>query len=206
MMFLIKTEEASMRIIKNIFLTILLLLGSTALQAESGSHVKERLSLFKYGDTSFLVGDGDDALDIHRVMRPCGKNKGFIQPLIPAEGVTLVSEIDVMHALNDEDARIVDMRLENEYLDETIPKAINVPYLDVEPHMEELGCQKKADTWECSDVKKIYAFCNGAVCTKSPIGIRALIALGFPAQKIFYYRGGMLVWSAVGLNVVEGDF
>jgi len=195
-----------MRIIKNIFIVILLLLGFATLQAESNLQDKEYLDLFEHEDISFIVGRGNDALDIHRIMRPCGRNKGFLQPLIPAPGVTLVSEREMLPALNDEDARIVDMRLDSEFYIQTIPTAINVPYLDVEPHMETLGCQKKADKWECLDVKKIYAFCNGPTCTKSPIGIRTLISLSFPAEKIFYYRGGMLVWSAIGLTMVEGEF
>lgn len=113
---------------------------------------------------------------------------------------------EMLPALNDKDALIVDMRLDSEFFIETIPGAINVSYLDVEPHMETLGCRKKGDKWDCSDAKKIYAFCNGPVCTKSPIGIRKLISLGFPAQKIYYYRGGMLVWSAIGLTMVKGEF
>jgi hypothetical protein len=29
---------------------------------------------------------------------------------------------------------------------------------------------------------------------------------GFPASKIYYYRGGMLDWSALGFPVLKGDF
>lgn len=206
MIALTKIKEVLMKINKNIFFAILLLFSTSTLLAQSDLEDKEYLDLFEYQDSSFMVGSGKHAIEIHRVMRPCGKNHGFLQPLIPAKGVTLVSEREMLPALNDKDALIVDMRLENEFFIETIPTAISVPYLDVESHMEELGCQKKATAWECSNAKKIYTFCNGPVCTKSPIGIRKLIALGFPAEKIFYYRGGMLVWSAIGLTMVKGDF
>jgi rhodanese-related sulfurtransferase len=206
MMTLYKTKESAMNVIKNIFVITLLLLGYTVLQAESDLNDIEYLDLFEYQDPTFIVGSGKNSLELHRVMRACGKNHGFLQPLIPAQGVTLVGEREMLPALNDKDSLIVDMRLENEFFIETIPTAINIPYLDIESHMEDLGCTKKPDKWECSDAKKIYAFCNGPVCTKSPIGIRTLISLGFPAEKIFYYRGGMLVWSAIGLNMVKGEF
>lgn len=205
-MFLNITKEMSMKRIKNIMLIVLLLLTSTALHAQSDSQDTEYLDLFEYQDPTFIVGSAEKGLEIHRVMRPCGKNHGFLQPLIPAQGVTLVGEREMLPALNDKDALIVDMRLENEFFVETIPTAISVPYLDVESHMEELGCQRKDTQWECINGKKLYAFCNGPVCTKSPIGIRKLISLGYPAEKIFYYRGGMLVWSAIGLTMVKGDF
>lgn len=29
---------------------------------------------------------------------------------------------------------------------------------------------------------------------------------GFPANKIYYYRGGMLDWAALGFPIVKGDF
>lgn len=195
-----------MKTVKDIFLTILILLGVTVLQAQSDTKDVEYLDLFEYQDPTFIVGSGEDALEIHRVMRPCGMNKGHLQPLIPAQGVTLVGEREMLPALNDKDALIVDMRLESEFFIQTIPGAINVSYLDVEPHMETLGCNKKGEKWDCTNAKKIYTFCNGPVCTKSPIGIRKLISLGFPPQKIFYYRGGMLVWSAIGLTMVKGEF
>lgn len=30
-----------------------------------------------------------------------------------------------------------------------------------------------------------------------------MIELGFPAEKIFYYRGGMQVWRMLGLTVSD---
>jgi len=39
-----------------------------------------------------------------------------------------------------------------------------------------------------------------------PTAMRVLVRNGFPAEKIFYYRGGMLNWDALGLTTVPGDF
>ena len=59
---------------------------------------------------------------------------------------------------------------------------------------------------DCGSAAKVVGFCNGPVCPQSPTAMKAMIREGFPAQNIFYYRGGMLVWDALGLTTVEGDF
>jgi rhodanese-related sulfurtransferase len=158
-------------------------------------------------DISFIVGENDDMVVMRRVMRPCGINRGYLQPLSPAKGVTTITEMDMLHALNDKQGIVVDMRLEAHYLESTIPSSVNFPYIDVADHLDAFGCiKKKPKAWDCTEAKNIYAFCNGPACTQSPTGIRAMIGHGFPANKIFYYRGGMLVWYSIGLPVVEGDF
>jgi rhodanese-related sulfurtransferase len=102
---------------------------------------------------------------------------------------------------------IVDMRTMPEFLKATIPMAINMPFTEVAMRMDELGCDKAADgQWNCTKAKKLYAFCNGPVCPQSPIAIRAITRDGFPASKIFYYRGGMLDWMALGLTTQPGEF
>lgn len=95
MMVLTKIGEVTMKIIENSVIIMLLLLNFTPLDAQSGAEDVEYLDLFEYQDPTFVMGSGDNAIEIHRVMRPCGKNKGHLQPLIPAEGVTLVGERNV---------------------------------------------------------------------------------------------------------------
>ena len=51
-----------------------------------------------------------------------------------------------------------------------------------------------------------YAFCNGPVCPQSPTAIAAMVRDGFPVDKIYYYRGGMLDWDALGFPIIQGDF
>jgi hypothetical protein len=38
-------------------------------------------------------------------------------------------------------------------------------------------------------------------CGQSPHAIKNLLALGYPAEKIYYYRGGMQAWQSLGLTV-----
>jgi len=163
------------------------------------------LSLMSQEMLSYDVEKNDEEFTITREMNACGKNRGFLQPLTPASGVTLVTEVDMLKAMNDSNALIVDLRSSHMYFTQTLPLAINVPYTDVSLSLDDLGCEEEEGKWDCSQVIPVYIFCNGPACTQSPIGIREMIKLGFPAEKIFYYRGGMLVWSALGLTTVKGE-
>lgn len=145
-------------------------------------------------------------IDITRTMTGCAKNGGVIQPLVPVAGVTPVAETEILEALSDRNALVVDMRDPNDRVKGTIPGSIGIPYTEIVDRMEELGCKKVAGKWDCSAAKKIYAFCNGPVCPQSPIAIRAMTREGFPSSKIYYYRGGMLDWDALGLTSVKNEF
>jgi len=55
--------------------------------------------------------------------------------------------------------------------------------------------------WNYDNAKDIILWCNGLWCGQSPRAIKGLLALGYPAEKIFYYRGGMQAWQSLGLTV-----
>jgi len=55
--------------------------------------------------------------------------------------------------------------------------------------------------WDFSKAKEIMLYCNGMWCGQSPHAIKNLLALGYPAAKIFYYRGGMHAWHSLCLTV-----
>ncbi len=61
----------------------------------------------------------------------------------------------------------------------------------------------KTDDWDFSYAKDLMLWCNGPWCGQSPRAIRALLAKGFPAEKIHYYRGGMQMWQVLGLTVID---
>ncbi len=195
-----------MKRISHLSFLSLCVLAATTVCAGTALAYDEYLGLFSQDEKSYVVGSGEDAVEIRRTMTSCAKNKGFFQPFVPLKGVTAVTEIEVLHALNDEDAVVVDMRMEAYFLEETIPHAINIPYTEIELHLDQLGCEKLDNGWECSKAKKVYAFCNGPVCPQSPIAIKTMVKKGFPVEKIYYYRGGMLDWSALGLTTVKGEF
>ena len=147
-----------------------------------------------------------EAITITRQMTPCAKNKGWLQPLVPEPGIVPVTEIEVLNAIGDPNTILIDMRTQEWFIDATIPGAVNIPYTEVAMRMDELGCSRANGVWDCSGAKSVVGFCNGPVCPQSPTAMKAMIRDGFPAEKISYYRGGMLDWDALGLTTVEGDF
>lgn len=56
--------------------------------------------------------------------------------------------------------------------------------------------------WDYSESPDLLLWCNGPWCGQSPHAIHGLLELGFPAEKIFYYRGGMQMWEMLGLTVI----
>ena len=158
-------------------------------------------------DTAFVATlPSGEEITITRQMTPCAKNKGWLQPLVPEPGIVPVPEIEVLNAIGDANTSLIDMRTQEWFIDATIPGAVNIPYTEVAMRMDELGCSRDNGVWVCSGAKNVVGFCNGPVCPQSPTAMMAMIRDGFPAEKISYYRGGMLDWDALGLTTVEGDF
>jgi rhodanese-related sulfurtransferase len=126
---------------------------------------------------------------------------------------------------------LIDARVPSFYDKGTIPGAVNVPFTaftgeDKDPNalveaLRKLGVSrgmtvnwtdsvhKGADKdfperdlkWDFTTAKDILLFCNGSWCDQSPRAIRALVKLGYPVNKIYYYRGGMQEWLLLGLSV-----
>ncbi|WP_417626816.1 rhodanese-like domain-containing protein [Pararhodobacter aggregans] len=132
--------------------------------------------------------------------RPCPNF--CIQPMIPAEGVTTVGELEVIAALQDPDVLVIDSRVQADYRGGTIPGAIHIPYTEMADRLGEVGCEVDIDGFTCEDPKQVLLFCNGPWCGQSPTAIRRMIEVGFPADHISYYRGGMQVWRMLGLSVL----
>lgn len=138
--------------------------------------------------------------DWARTSRPCPNF--CVQPMIPAKGVTPIGEQEVIGMLQDASAVVVDSRVAKWYYDGTIPGAQHIPYNEVVDRLDELGCEIDFDGWICDAAKPVALFCNGPWCGQSPTAIRAMVKAGYPADKIYYYRGGMQVWRILGLTVI----
>jgi rhodanese-related sulfurtransferase len=134
--------------------------------------------------------------------RPCPDF--CIQPQIPAAGVSTIGELELIEMLQDPEAVVVDSRTRDWFDGGTIPGAINIPYTFIVDELAQLGCEPDFDGWDCQDAKRAALFCNGVWCGQSPTAIRAMISAGYPADRIYYYRGGMQIWRMLGLTVT-GD-
>jgi len=130
------------------------------------------------------------------------------------------------------DGVLVDARTPSWHKKGTIPGSINIPFTvfekgadDVElaEIFEKLGAverdevnpvllmvegfgfldgDQKTEQWDFSDAKELLLWCNGPWCGQSPRAIRSLIKAGYPAEKLYYYRGGMQMWQSLGLTTV----
>jgi rhodanese-related sulfurtransferase len=186
-------------------LLLTLLLAATCSALPARAQGPELLKIIGQ-DKQYIVQTPRGAFTITRTLTACAPVKGFLQPLIPLPGVRPVAEIEVLHALNEPDTMVIDMRDEDEPLESTIPNSYHIPFNELEDRLDEMGCTRKSPgQWNCAKARRIVAFCNGPVCPQSPAGIASMVRAGFPVTKISYYRGGMMDWEALGLTTVTGN-
>ncbi len=145
-----------------------------------------------------------------KTSRPCPPF--CIHPIAAAPGVSTVGEIEVISFLENEVAGgtglLIDSRVPAWFAKGSIPGAVNVPFAALEetnPYRLEiikaLGATQSGDGWNFDNAMQLTLFCNGPWCDQSPRSIRSLLAAGYPAEKINYYRGGMQLWLLLGLTV-----
>jgi len=129
--------------------------------------------------------------------------KGTVRPMVPVPGVTPVGELEVISALQDSDYIVVDTRTKETQYGGTIPGTVNFPFNEIADRLDELGCEGSTAGWNCQEALEVVLYCNGPNCGQSPRAMSAMVAAGFPATKISYYRGGMLAWTSLGLTTRE---
>jgi rhodanese-related sulfurtransferase len=52
-----------------------------------------------------------------------------------------------------------------------------------------------------SEVKSLILFCNGSWCSQSPRAIFKLLNMGYPKEKLLWYRGGLQDWLIYDFTV-----
>ena len=118
---------------------------------------------------------------------------GKIQPINIAEGVLPVDEIQV-YKYQQKEFQLIDARTTNFYKESTIPGSKNIPHTEIVDRMDELDRSQPA-----------IFFCNGPQCPQSPTAIKKLLEAGYPADKMWYYRGGIHDWVTMGLPVKKPE-
>lgn len=148
--------------------------------------------------------------EFSKTSRPCPPF--CIHPMSAGEGIATVGEIEVIDFLEGKvgtgSGLLIDSRLPDWFAKGTIPGAVNVPFSTLEPSnpyrdqiLEALGARKIGSRWDYSNALELLMFCNGPWCDQSPRAIRNLTEVGYPPEKIQYYRGGMQLWLLLGLTV-----
>lgn len=147
--------------------------------------------------------------DFAKTSRPCPPF--CIHPMQAAPNVETVGELELIEFLSKQvksgSGILVDARMPNFFKSETIPGAINIPFIlftgdNSDKILEILGVTKKDGKSDFSKAKELCLFCNGPWCDQSPRAIKALIAAGYPSNKLKYYRGGMQLWKNFSLTTV----
>ncbi len=109
---------------------------------------------------------------------------------------------------------LIDGRTEKWYKQFTIPGAANVPFVyfkrpkefefEFEDALKFFGVKiHKENQYDFSKAKTLILFCNGSWCTQSPDIIYALLEIGYPPEKLKWYRGGMQSWLAAGMTTTR---
>lgn len=160
--------------------------------------------------------------DFAMTSRPCPPY--CIQPMHLAPGVETIGELEVLGYLermaHDDDVLVIDSR-DGDWLKRSgmIPGAIHLQWERLHPqHAEpaaiaeilelQFGASRtggKVQLWNFENAKTLVLYCNGPWCGQSPTNIRQLLALGYPAHKLKWYRGGMQAWKSLGLTTVPWD-
>ncbi len=155
-----------------------------------------------------------------KTSRPCPPF--CIQPMKLAEGVETIGELEVIDYLKkkeagDDSILVIDSRTPDWVKKGTIPGSINIPWTKLNPAKgadpisiaeileNQFGAKEKDDgSFDFSNAKTLVMFCNGMWCGQSPNNIKNLLKLGYPPEKIKWYRGGMQDWEILGLSTAKG--
>ncbi len=152
--------------------------------------------------------------DYARTSRACPPY--CVQPMRLAPGVETIGELELLDYLKgltrrDSGVLVIDSR-DQDWLIRTglIPGAIHLPWTRLHPaHAEpqavaeiielQFGVARIGPIWNFENAKTLVFYCNGVWCGQSPTNIKQLLALGYPAHKLKWYRGGMQSWKSLGL-------
>ncbi len=140
---------------------------------------------------------------------------GKLSPMHMAEGIESYGELEVLAFIKamatDKNLVLVDSRGSDWYEYDTIPGAVNFWFSMVtnpkkypdefEYMLEDLHVVTNKDgSYDFSKAKTMLLFCNGPWCGQSPAAIRGYLAIGYPVEKMKWYRGGMHVWKSLSMT------
>ena len=135
-----------------------------------------------------------------------------IEPM-QIKGVTTLGELEVLNfidKLKEKKGRLlIDVRKNSLYLNGTIPGSINLPFSmlkDGSKYQEEvlrlLGAKlrKSKAKWSFKKAQRLLIFGASATSPEASSSLKKLLELGYPSSKLYYYRGGVSSWQALGLT------
>lgn len=200
---------------------IIIVLLALVISAVAGKYSKVKIT----PDMAYIyVYHKGKAVKVHRIQDTKNKISGeyaklyrpgkFIQPIKMHDDIQTVAEIEILNFMqekvNKKKGLIIDLRPKAVYKKEAIPSAVNIPArviddtVKIEKVLKILGATRNHDgTLNTNNVLEIVLYCSGLWSSKSSDFIQSLLAMGYPADKILYYRGGFQMWKILGFTTVE---
>jgi rhodanese-related sulfurtransferase len=201
------------------YVLLAVITAMTALQAETYNKVKIT------PDISYLyIYHKGKAVKTHRIQDTRHKLTGeyaktyrpgtYIQPINLKNGVQTIGEVEVLqfmkNKVNKKKGLILDVRDRAKYKNESLPSAVNIPVKigkndgAMKKIFKSLGMVGLGDgSWNDRRAMELVVYCDGPWCVKSVEMINSLLEHGYPANKIFYYRGGFQMWKILGFTTVK---
>jgi len=176
-------------------------------------HGEQMVTVMRKQDRGAMI-----APDFMLTSRPCPPF--CAQPMQVAPGVRTIGEVELTDFMRNELAQgrgiLVDARTPDWHQRGTIPGSVNIPYTRLNPGqgadditlaeaLAHFNVTERDGGWDFSRARSAVLWCNGPWCGQSPTAIRGLLGIGYPAEKLLYYRGGLQVWRVFGLTVVSPE-
>jgi rhodanese-related sulfurtransferase len=155
---------------------------------------------------------------------------GVLQPMTLSKNIKTVGELEVLAhikkvSLSPETHILIDARTPKWHKQMTIPTSINLSFntinysedLDEDDFQNKtafiqyekdyknmfkiLNIKKTKNGLDFSQAKSAVFYCNGSWCSQSPKAIMKLINIGYPEEKLLWYRGGLQDWVIYDFTV-----
>lgn len=172
------------------------------------NHMGQKIKVARIQDTNNVLSD-----DYTKTSRACPPF--CIHPTTIDDEIQTIAEVEIVNFLKDKvpsnKGVVIDARLKSWYELETIPSAINIPYVLIQSADKDMAGKvfsllgmkiEKDGRWNFDEAKELVVFCNGIWCEQSHHFIEGVLKFGYPEKKIFYYRSGFQGWKLLGLTTV----
>jgi rhodanese-related sulfurtransferase len=156
----------------------------------------------------------------HECKKTIVSTKGVIQPFYINERIKTFGELEVLYFIYSKSSQqrdkyiLVDSRTSAWFNSKTIPSSVNIPYEDLKydedfeddfyKAYKNLGVKvTDKNKFDFSNAKTAVFFCNGAWCPISTKSINYLLSIGYPENKMIWYRGGIARWESLSLSLTK---
>jgi len=196
--------------------------GLLANTKESNCSMNEKKSIPLIGTTTAItpnltsvkvLHEQDEVLIERKLLTKSFTCPPFCIEPMKIQGVTTWGELEVLafiDKLKEKKGRLfIDVRENSLYEKETIPGAINLPFSMLKDGSKYQGevlrllgakLKKSNNKWSFKRAQRLLIFGASATTPEAVKSLKTLLRLGYPSDKLYFYRGGVDSWKALGLT------